>query len=397
MYKAFLLIALLNLLPRLALAADATDTPARGHFSFQSAGMHLELNELAQADDVVWGLDFVADDTIIFTLRRGDVMLLDLKTNNTQLLAGGPDVYPVTGGGPFDAVASGGLFDVLVDRDFATNRLVYFAYVKKTNNGHALAVARADLNRNRLGDLEDIFVANHDSEEAGRWGTRLAMDSQRRLYVAVGDRRVGENAQDLGNHCGKIVRLNADGSVPTDNPFVGRKDAAPEVWSYGHRNPQGLTFHPETGELFEHEHGPDGGDEVNLIKRGRNYGWPIISYGVSRAGAQIGTREARPGMEQPLTYYEPGIAPSGMSFTFGKRYPGWNGNLFIGSLNRMRLNRLVMNGHSVVAEEQLLVDWKERIRDVTQGPDGWLYLATDSGRIARIEQQPHSPAPDAGE
>ena len=180
------------------------------------------------------------------------------------------------------------------------------------------------------------------------------------------------------------MRLNDDGSAPADNPFAGRANAAPAVWSYGHRNPQGLTFHPDTGLLFESEHGPDGGDEINLIEPGKNYGWPVITRGVSREGKSIGTGTARPGMEQPLKYYLPGIAPSGLAFYSGDRYPGWQGNLFSGSLNRMHLNRLVLDGRNVVAEERLLGDWGERIREVTQGSDGLLYLATDSGKIVRI-------------
>ena len=172
--------------------------------------------------------------------------------------------------------------------------------------------------------------------------------------------------------------------MPADNPFVGRSDAAPEIWSYGHRNPQGLTFHPRTGLLFEQEHGPDGGDEINRIEKGKNYGWPVISYGVSREGKPIGIGTAQPGMEQPVKYYKPGIGPSGMTFYLGDRYPDWNGNLFNGSLNRMHLNRLIFEGSAAIAEERLLVDWGERIRDVAQGPDGFLYLSTDSGKIVRI-------------
>jgi glucose/arabinose dehydrogenase len=380
----YLVAVLLSLQLQFATAANNSDT---GNFSFESAGMQLYLDELTHVDGVVWALDFIDAQTIIFTVRRGDIMLFDLETRKAQKLTGGPAVHRVMGGGPFDQVASGGLFDVLVDPGFANNRFIYLAYVKKTPEGHALAVARAQLAGNRLEGLQDIFIANNASEEAGRWGTRLAMDSQRYLYIAVGDRRVGDNAQDLANHCGKIVRLHADGSVPDDNPFVGDEDAAPEVWSYGHRNPQGLAFHPETGELFEHEHGPDGGDEINLIQPGKNYGWPVISYGVSRAGTPVGIGTAKEGMEQPLRYYKPGIAPSGMSFSSTNRYPGWKGNLFIGSLNRMRLNRVVVDGHDVVEEEeQLLADWGERIREVTEGPDGWLYLATGSGRIVRIQR-----------
>lgn len=350
----------------------------------QSAGMTLVLDELTQIDDVVWAIDFIDPETMIFTIRRGDVALMDLKTRQVRLLEGVPEVLRVVGGGPFDPVASGGLFDVLVDPDFATNRTIYLAYVKPIGDGHALAVAKARLAGDRLIDTRDIFIANNASDQPGRWGSRLAMDRKRYLFIAVGDRIIGENAQDLGNHCGKVVRLNDDGSAPADNPFAGRANAAPEVWSYGHRNPQGLTFHPDTGLLFESEHGPDGGDEINLIEPGKNYGWPVITRGVSREGKSIGTGTARPGMEQPLKYYLPGIAPSGLAFYSGDRYSGWQGNLFSGSLNRMHLNRLVLDGRNVVAEERLLGDWGERIREVTQGPDGYLYLATDSGKIVRI-------------
>ncbi len=355
---------------------------------FQSEGMTLSLDELVQIDDVVWAIDFIDPDTMIFTIRRGDVALMDLKTREMRLLNGAPEVLRVVGGGPFDPVASGGLFDVLVDPKFATNRTIYLAYVKPIGDGHVLTVAKATLQDDRLVGTEDIFIANNASAAPGRWGSRLAMDGDRYLFVAVGDRLNGEDAQNLSSHSGKVVRLHDDGSAPADNPFAGRADAAPEVWSYGHRNPQGLTFQPETGLLFEHEHGPDGGDEINRIEAGRNYGWPVITRGVSREGKTIGIGASQPGMEQPLKYYLPGIAPSGMTFYSGDRYPAWIGNLFSGSLNRMHLNRLVLDGSSVVAEERLFADWGERIRDVAQGPDGLLYLATDSGKIVRIVPKP---------
>jgi glucose/arabinose dehydrogenase len=242
-----------------------------------------------------------------------------------------------------------------------------------------------------LADLRDIFVANNASAEAGRWGTRLAMDKERHLFIAAGDRRVGANAQDLRNHCGKILRIRPDGSIPKDNPFVGRDDAAPEIWSYGHRNPQGLAFHPQSGQLFEHEHGPDGGDEINIIEPGSNYGWPIISYGRTRAGDPASSRTRQEGMEQPLRYFDPGIAPSGMSFSGSGYYPGWDNDLFIGSLNRMRLNRISLDGLVVSGEEQLLSEWQQRVRDVAEGPDGMLYVVTDAGHIARIRRSTASP------
>ncbi|MEC9374973.1 MAG: PQQ-dependent sugar dehydrogenase [Pseudomonadota bacterium] len=349
--------------------------------------MRLELEEIIQVDGVVWGIDFINPKTMIFTVRRGETLLLDLKTKKTTPLSGSPIVHRVMGGGPFDSVASGGLFDVLVDKSFKENKFLYFAYVKKTKRGHALAVAKGRLEKNQIQDLQDIFIANNDSEEAGRWGTRLEMDAKGFLYIAVGDRRIGDNAQDLNNHLGKIIRLHSDGAVPIDNPFFGKDNVAPEIWSYGHRNPQGLAIQPKTGELFEHEHGPDGGDEINVIEAGKNYGWPIISYGMSRTGAQIGTRAKLPGLIQPISYYEPGIAPSGMSFYDGNYFKGWSGNLFIGSLNRMRLNRIAIKGREILEEEQLLSNWGERIRDVTEGLDGFIYLATGSGKIARIQIQ----------
>jgi glucose/arabinose dehydrogenase len=359
---------------------------ADSRFEFESAGMQLYLDELAQVDGVVWGLDFIDSDTLILTIRRGEVVLLDLSEGQLHPVSGAPAVHRVMGGGPFDQVASGGLFDVLVDREFADNHWVYLAYVKQVGDEHTLAVARAELRGTALKNLHDIFVANNVSDAAGRWGTRLAMDAKRHLYIAVGDRRSADTAQNLQDHGGSIVRLNPDGSVPADNPFTGRDDAAPEIWSYGHRNPQGLAFQPGSGLLFEHEHGPDGGDEINVIAPGLNYGWPIITYGVSRAGTAIGEGTAREGLEQPLKYFKPGIAPSGMSFYAGARYPAWTGNLFSGSLNRMHLNRLVLDGTTVVEEERLLADWGERVRDIAAGPDGWLYLATGSGKIVRIKK-----------
>jgi glucose/arabinose dehydrogenase len=369
------------LLLLLQLSATYAD---EGRVEFRSAGMQLYVEELAQVEGVVWALDFVAPNTLIFTVRRGEVVLLDTDTGALQQVSGVPVVHRVIGGGPFDQVASGGLFDVLVDNEFADNHLIYLAYVKQMDKGHTLAVARAELKANKLTGLQDIFVANNASDAAGRWGTRLAMDADRYLYIAVGDRRNGDTAQDLKDHGGSIVRLHADGTVPEDNPFTGRDDAAPEIWSYGHRNPQGLAIQPGTGALFEHEHGPDGGDEINIIKPGSNYGWPIITYGISRAGTAIGIGTERAGLEQPIKYYKPGIAPSGMSFYSGTRYPAWNGNLFSGSLNRMHLNRLVLDGTTVVEEERLLEEWGERIRDIVQGPDGRLYLVTGSGKISRL-------------
>jgi aldose sugar dehydrogenase len=207
------------------------------------------------------------------------------------------------------------------------------------------------------------------------------------LFLATGDHfTTRDQAQNLGNDLGKIIRIRPDGSVPTDNPFVGRASAKPEIWSYGHRNAQGLALHPTTGKLWEHEHGPRGGDEVNIIEKGKNYGWPVIGYGIDYSGAKIHESTHKPGMEQPLKYWVPSIAPSGMAFYTGDLFPAWRGSLFLGALVSQALVRLELDGDKVVKEERLLQQLRERIRDVRQGPDGALWLGTDSssGRILRL-------------
>ena len=342
--------------------------------TFESEGMRLSLEELIRSDDVVWAMDFIDSSTMIFTERKGRLMLLDLETNEASEIDGGPLVFQE---------GSGGLFDVLVDPGFASNGLIYLTYIKPIGDGSATALARGILQGNQLIDLEDLFVANNVSTDPAHWGSRVVIDEDRYLYMTVGDRHVPDNAQDLSSHGGKVIRMNDDGSVPSDNPFDGRSSAAPEIWSYGHRNPQGLVIQPGTGLLFEQEHGPTGGDEINVIEPGKNYGWPVITHGTNIWGGQTASGTEKPGMEQPFRYWQPGIAPCGITFYSGDRYAAWQGDLFNGTL-RGYLTRLVLDEQQVVKEENLLEDWRERIRDVVQGPDGLLYLATESGRIARI-------------
>ncbi len=354
--------------------SNAEENPTRDSISFESEGMSLYLEDLLQTEAVIWAMDFIDSDTMIFTERKGQIKLLRIDTNDVSIVSGGPVVFFTT---------SGGLFDVLVDPAFEKNKSIYFTYVKQIGDASAIAVAKAKLQGNELVDLADLFVANNASPEHAHWGSRVVMDNHRYLYVSVGDRHVPDNAQSLASHGGKILRLNDDGSIPSDNPFAGREDAAPEIWSYGHRNPQGLTVHSESGRLFEQEHGPTGGDEVNIIEKGKNYGWPVITYGANIWGGQAASGTTKAGMEQPIKYWDPGIAPSGMTFYFGDRYAGWHGDLFNCTL-RGYLDRLVLDQKNVIKEEKLLSDWRERIRDVVQGPDDLLYLATESGRIVRI-------------
>jgi glucose/arabinose dehydrogenase len=354
-----------------ASAPAASDT---GPIRFESAGMRLELEELVRTGGVVWSMGFIGPNTMIFTERSGAIKTLDLDTAAIGGITGGPDVMQTE---------TGGVFGVYVDPEFADNGLLYFTYVKAVDAGSSIALARGRLANGRLVDLVDLFVANNASDDHAHWGSRVVMDSDRYLFMTSGERHVPDNAQDLASHGGKVLRLFDDGSVPPDNPFVGRADAAAEIWSYGHRNPQGLAFHPENGQLFEQEHGPTGGDEINIIEPGRNYGWPVITYGDNIWGGQLPEGTERDGMEQPLKYFRPGIAPSGMSFYFGDRYPGWRGNLFSSTL-RGHLNRLVLDGNRAIEEERLIADWRERLRDVVEGPDGYLYIATENGAIARI-------------
>jgi glucose/arabinose dehydrogenase len=353
--------------------AASVDTSA-GSTNFESEGMNLRVEDVAQTGNVIWAMDFIDASTMIFTERQGRTRLLQVDTGEIRDVDGGPDVF---------AFDSGGLFDVLVDPEFETNGQLFWTYIKKVGDDSVTAVAKGRLQGDRIVDLQDLFVANNGSSDHAHWGSRIVIDRDRYLYFSVGERHVPDNAQNLASHGGKILRLTEQGGVPSDNPFAGREEAAPEIWSYGHRNPQGLAIQPESGRLFEQEHGPTGGDEINVIEKGKNYGWPVVTYGTDIWGGQQATGTASPGMEQPVKYFDPSIAPSGMTFYYGDRFAAWHGNLFSSTL-RGHLNRLVLDGQVVVSEERLLNDWTERVRDVVEGPDGSLYLATESGRIARI-------------
>ena len=251
-------------------------------------------------------------------------------------------------------------------------------------------MARGRLNGERIDEVQVIFRQVPKVASVAHFGSRLVFGRDGRLFITLGDRfSQREQAQKLDSHLGKVVRIEPDGRVPADNPFVKTPGARPEIWSLGHRNMQGAALHPDSGVLWTHEHGPEGGDEVNVDEAGRNYGWPVITYGVEYgSGAKIGEGSAKAGMEQPVTYWVPSIAPSGMAFLTSDRYPGWKGNLFVGALRGQLLVRLELDGRKVVKQERLLTGQIGRIRDVRQGPDGWLYLLTDmnDGRIVRVER-----------
>ncbi len=335
------------------------------------------VRELAHGLDHPWSLAFLPDGDALVTERSGQLRRLTPKGLVEAPLLGVPKVV---------ARGQGGLLDVALDPDFVDQGVLYLCYSGKGKGGANTEVARAVLRDNRLQKVEIIFRAEPRTGGANHFGCRIAFDSDKSLYVSLGDRyQYMQEAQNPDNHLGTIVRINRDGSIPQDNPFAAGK--APEVYSYGHRNVQGLTIRPSDGALWAHEHGPRGGDEVNIIRAGVNYGWPAITYGVDYSGAIISDKTEAPGMAQPVVYWDPSIAPSGMAFYEGEAFPKWRGNLFVGSLRFTHLRRLTMAGDKVVAQEELLRARGERIRDVRLGPDGLLYLLTDSskGKVLRLE------------
>ena len=324
-----------------------------------------------------WGLAFLPGGRMLVTERPGRLRAVERDGRVSEPFAGVP---------PVQARGQGGLLDVALDPHFAENRLVYLSYAEPGEGGAGTAVARGRLGEGRLEDVRVIYRQQPKVEGSNHFGSRLVFARDGTLFITQGDRySYRDKAQDLSVGLGKIVRINPDGSVPRDNPFVGRAGVRPEIWSYGHRNVQGAALHPQTGQLWTVEHGARGGDELNRPEAGKNYGWPVITYGVDYSGAKIGEGTAKPGMEQPVYYWDPVIAPSGMTFYTGEAFPDWKGSILIGSLRPGLLVRLTLEGGRVTREERYLGDLGERIRDVRQGPEGLLYLLTDSrdGRILR--------------
>jgi len=324
-----------------------------------------------------WALAFLPDGRMLVTERAGRLRIVGADGRVGAPLAGLP---------PVDATGQCGLLDVAVDPDFAKNGLVWWTFAEPGEGGNSTAVARGRLDGDRLVEVRTVFSQKPKVSSRHHCGSRIVFGRDGTLWVGLGDRfSRKDDAQNPSNHLGKVIRIDREGRAPADSP----KFAAAEVWSLGHRNIQGAASHPASGALWTVEHGPQGGDEINAPQRGLNYGWPVVTRGRNYVvGTRIGEDGPKPGYEEPLKVWVPSIAPSGMAFLTSDRYPGWQGSLFVGALKAQALVRLTLDGGKVVAEERLLQDFGERIRDVRQGPDGWLYVLTDGsgGRVLRLER-----------
>jgi glucose/arabinose dehydrogenase len=358
-------------------AAQAQSQAARSPTPKSVKGI-VGVEAIAKGLEHPWALAFLPDQRMLVTERPGRLRLVGPDGKLSEPLAGVPRVY---------AGGQGGLLDVALSPGFDKDRLVYLSFAESSEGRRGTAVARGRLNDTGLENTRVIWRQEPKVSGSSHWGSRIIFRPDRSLFVTLGDRGGhSTSAQELATTIGKIVRINADGSAPKDNPFVERAGARAEIWSYGHRNVQAAALQPETDRLWTVEHGARGGDELNHPEAGKNYGWPVISYGVHYSGAKIGEGTAKAGMEQPVYYWDPVIAPSGMAFYTGDLFTGWKGNILIGSLTPGLLVRLVLKNDRVEREERYLGDLRERIRDVAQGPDGFIYLVTDSrdGKILRL-------------
>lgn len=341
--------------------------------------------------DHPWAVAWLPDGRLLISERRGTLRVV----HNGKLLP-----TPVTGLPKVTQHGQGGLLDVALHPNYANNGWIYWSYNGETGSEHGTEVARGKLSADgmRMSEVQTIFRMAPKSGGGQHFGSRLVFDRDGYLYITLGDRGDStgsgfqQRAQRLDDHAGSVIRLHDDGRVPADNPFVRKAGARPEIYTYGHRNIQGAALHPASGKLWTHEHGPQGGDEINVEMSGANYGWPVISHGRNyMIGTKIGEGAARPGMVDPLHVWVPSIAPSGMAFYSGDRFPKWRGNIFVGALKGQTLARLTLNGEKITGEERLFTNVFGRIRDVRQGPDGLLYLLTDSGNGQLIRLEPAAP------
>ncbi|MBX7124136.1 MAG: PQQ-dependent sugar dehydrogenase [Cyclobacteriaceae bacterium] len=361
----------------LALASCTSSEKKLNRGLAKAEGGEYYVDTLTSALQNPWGMAFLPDGRMLITERGGSIRIMKDDVLLPDTLTGVPAVL---------AKGQGGLLDIQLHPDYATNGWIYFSFSKPVQNDttSATVIARAKINGNTLTDVQELFQAKDPATTFHHFGSRIQFDGNGYMFFSSGERGTKENSQNLGNHLGKILRLHDDGKVPTDNPFVNVAGALPEIWSYGHRNPQGLYFDKETGTLWEHEHGPKGGDELNIVVKGKNYGWPVITYGINYDGTIITEEKAKEGMEQPVHYWVPSIGPCGMERVTSDRYPAWKGNFLIGSLSFQFLSRVQVDGQQFVKEERLL-EKIGRVRAIRQSPDGFLYVASEMpGKILKL-------------
>ena len=362
--------------PAFAAVTDAPDAATQ---------TSVKVTTVASGLENPWGLAFLPDGRMVVTERPGRLRIVGVDGKLSRSVAGLPEIA---------AVGQGGLLDVTLAPDFESSRLIYLSYSARYDRGVGTVVSRARLaadgDRPSLSGVETVFRQMPAGRTGRHFGSRLVFASDGTLFVTLGDRGDRGRSQDTGRHWAKVVRINPDGSVPDDNPFVGQSGVLPEIYSIGHRNAQGAALHPRTGELWTVEHGAAGGDEINRVLPGKNYGWAVISYGQHYSGGQIGDGAQKAGLEQPEYYWDPSIAPSGLAFYTGDLFPEWKGDLLVGALRGRALHRLDLDQNDkVVGEERLVADVGQRIRAVAEGPDGAVYLLTDSprGRVLKLTPQ----------
>ena len=343
-----------------------------------------KITQIAELFGIPWGMTFISEHKLLVTERDGALTLIDTQIGKTSSLTGLPKDIHHQG--------QGGLLDAAISPDFEQTKWVYFSYSKNVDGLGATTLARAKLDKLRLTDWQDLLVTQSRTRTGAHFAGRIAFDHQGHVFMSIGDRGARANAQNLKNHAGTIIRLRLDGQIPDDNPFVDNDYALPEIWTYGHRNPQGLFFNLETKQLWSNEHGPRGGDEINLIKKGKNYGWPVISYGKEYTSPfAVGESTHKAGMDQPLKVYIPSIAPSSLTQYKGNAFPMWKGQLFSGALKLRHLNKVTpTNTSNIIDETRLLNALDERIRNVIEGPDSLIYIATDSGKILSLSPNSNS-------
>lgn len=325
--------------------------------------------------NIPWGFVFLPDGSMLINEKEGK--MIHFESGNKTEVQGLPEVYNR---------GQGGLMDIALHPNYNENGWIYFTYASSEgeDNGGNTALIRAKLENNSLTNKELLYKATPNTTKGQHFGSRIVFDNDGYLYFTIGDRgNRDENPQDITRDGGKVYRLNDDGSIPADNPFVNELNAKKAIYSYGHRNPQGMVLHPETGQIWTHEHGPKGGDEINIIKKGSNYGWPIISYGINYVGTKFTDITEKDGMEQPVHYWDPSIAPSGMAFIDSDIYPDWKGDLLVGSLKFQYMNKVVLKDGKVVKEERFL-NGLGRIRTINQGPDGYIYIGIENIGIVKL-------------